>query len=101
MELVSEIKLIRTDTTLDLSQKAEKVCLRVVSENLHHGPALFLRWPRLRTCCGGGGGGEEGGGEEGKFVFCFRRAEASKILKAHGGRVTTEIFSKRRKICPA
>jgi hypothetical protein len=25
---VSEIKLIRTDTTLDLSQKAEKVCLR-------------------------------------------------------------------------
>jgi hypothetical protein len=24
---VSEIKLIRTDTTLDLSQKAEKVCL--------------------------------------------------------------------------
>ena len=23
---VSEIKLIRTDTTLDLSQKAEKVC---------------------------------------------------------------------------
>jgi len=26
---VSEIKLIRTDTTLDLSQKAEKVCLRM------------------------------------------------------------------------
>ena len=24
---VSDIKLIRTDTTLDLSQKAEKVCL--------------------------------------------------------------------------
>ena len=24
---ISEIKLIRTDTTLDLSQKAEKVCL--------------------------------------------------------------------------
>ena len=27
---VPEIKLIRTDTTLDLSQKAEKVCFRVV-----------------------------------------------------------------------
>ena len=26
MALVPEIKLIRTDTTLDLSQKAEKVC---------------------------------------------------------------------------
>ena len=26
MGTVSEIKLIRTDTTLDLSQKAEKVC---------------------------------------------------------------------------
>ena len=26
MVLVPEIKLIRTDTTLDLSQKAEKVC---------------------------------------------------------------------------
>jgi hypothetical protein len=30
MATVSEIKLIRTDTTLDLSQKAEKVCLRPV-----------------------------------------------------------------------
>ena len=28
MHRVSEIKLIRTDTTLDLSQKAEKVCLQ-------------------------------------------------------------------------
>ena len=28
MDAVSEIKLIRTDTTLDLSQKAEKVCSR-------------------------------------------------------------------------
>ena len=28
MTPVSEIKLIRTDTTLDLSQKAEKVCKR-------------------------------------------------------------------------
>ena len=27
---VPEIKLIRTDTTLDLSQKAEKVCFRLV-----------------------------------------------------------------------
>ena len=30
MLLVSDIKLIRTDTTLDLSQKAEKVCLNTV-----------------------------------------------------------------------
>ena len=29
MTIVSEIKLIRTDTTLDLSQKAEKVCLMI------------------------------------------------------------------------
>jgi len=29
MHRVSEIKLIRTDTTLDLSQKAEKVCLSI------------------------------------------------------------------------
>ena len=29
MTPVSEIKLIRTDTTLDLSQKAEKVCLHL------------------------------------------------------------------------
>ena len=28
MAPVSEIKLIRTDTTLDLSQKAEKVCVQ-------------------------------------------------------------------------
>ena len=31
MPRVSEIKLIRTDTTLDLSQKAEKVCSRLVA----------------------------------------------------------------------
>ena len=31
MRLVSEIKLIRTDTTLDLSQKAEKVCFEHVA----------------------------------------------------------------------
>ncbi len=30
IECLSEIKLIRTDTTLDLSQKAEKVCLTIV-----------------------------------------------------------------------
>ena len=30
MTPVSEIKLIRTDTTLDLSQKAEKVCFKIV-----------------------------------------------------------------------
>ena len=27
---VSDVKLIRTDTTLDLSQKAEKVCFRML-----------------------------------------------------------------------
>ncbi len=31
---VPEIKLIRTDTTLDLSQKAEKVCFRLVDAAL-------------------------------------------------------------------
>jgi hypothetical protein len=31
---VSEIKLIRTDTTLDLSQKAEKVWLRFANSSL-------------------------------------------------------------------
>ena len=34
MVLVPEIKLIRTDTTLDLSQKAEKVCSETWSKNL-------------------------------------------------------------------
>ena len=34
MVLVPEIKLIRTDTTLDLSQKAEKVCSKTSSKNL-------------------------------------------------------------------
>ncbi|KAH7441531.1 hypothetical protein KP509_03G041900 [Ceratopteris richardii] len=30
MDHVSDIKLIRTDTTLDLSQKAEKVSLKML-----------------------------------------------------------------------
>ena len=34
MTIVSEIKLIRTDTTLDLSQKAEKVCLMIGFDSL-------------------------------------------------------------------
>ena len=34
MVAVSEIKLIRTDTTLDLSQKAEKVCLMIETDSL-------------------------------------------------------------------
>ena len=34
MHRVSEIKLIRTDTTLDLSQKAEKVCLTTTKPQL-------------------------------------------------------------------
>ena len=35
MALVPEIKLIRTDTTLDLSQKAEKVCLGLKTTPLY------------------------------------------------------------------
>jgi hypothetical protein len=34
MNLVSDIKLIRTDTTLDLSQKAEKGILALSSNSL-------------------------------------------------------------------
>ena len=34
MHRVPEIKLIRTDTTLDLSQKAEKVCLTLAAVGL-------------------------------------------------------------------
>jgi len=40
---VPEIKLIRTDTTLDLSQKAEKVCL------IQGGPALINTPHRARV----------------------------------------------------
>jgi len=35
MDTVSEIKLIRTDTTLDLSQKAEKVCAPMCASGLN------------------------------------------------------------------
>ena len=42
MRHVPEIKLIRTDTTLDLSQKAEKVCFRIVwPQVLNRPPAEF------------------------------------------------------------
>ena len=40
MALVPEIKLIRTDTTLDLSQKAEKVCLALKTAPLYR-PTRF------------------------------------------------------------
>ena len=42
MRRVPEIKLIRTDTTLDLSQKAEKVCLNIVGTALLYGGQLGL-----------------------------------------------------------
>ena len=42
MVLVPEIKLIRTDTTLDLSQKAEKVCLAFLTDrNLYRAQKDF------------------------------------------------------------
>ena len=42
---VPEIKLIRTDTTLDLSQKAEKVCFiyKKVYSKYRGDPTKFLR----------------------------------------------------------
>ncbi|PPD90319.1 hypothetical protein GOBAR_DD12749 [Gossypium barbadense] len=42
MAYVSDIKLIRTDTTLDLSQKAEKAAARLV--------ALYLQDVGFRRC---------------------------------------------------
>ena len=57
MVLVPEIKLIRTDTTLDLSQKAEKVCqwgtcrptLQPQREELHSLGARSLFTPPTRA----------------------------------------------------
>ncbi len=44
MSLVSDIKLIRTDTTLDLSQKAEKgMKLQVLNRGLN---IMLLHWFR-------------------------------------------------------
>jgi hypothetical protein len=43
MRHVPEIKLIRTDTTLDLSQKAEKVC----ASNSGRGTKTFFTGPPL------------------------------------------------------
>ena len=48
MALVPEIKLIRTDTTLDLSQKAEKVCLALKTAPLYR-PARFADETGMRT----------------------------------------------------
>ena len=55
MTIVSEIKLIRTDTTLDLSQKAEKVCLRDKNEVIYTQYDFILRTvpdllTRLKKC---------------------------------------------------
>ncbi len=44
MTIVSEIKLIRTDTTLDLSQKAEKVCLMIGLDSLMLPDAQRALW---------------------------------------------------------
>ena len=43
MALVPEIKLIRTDTTLDLSQKAEKVCFSISIVYLYTFKNIFSR----------------------------------------------------------
>ena len=43
MTIVSEIKLIRTDTTLDLSQKAEKVCFEATITYLYTFKNIFSR----------------------------------------------------------
>ena len=43
---VPEIKLIRTDTTLDLSQKAEKVCLDLPP------PVVEVLWRANKTVVG-------------------------------------------------
>ena len=69
---ISEIKLIRTDTTLDLSQKAEKVWANMRSDwgtgdahwtgaegrhmNVGKGGLFFLSWCRgIATAAGGFG----------------------------------------------
>ncbi|BBN12757.1 hypothetical protein MPTK1_5g22640 [Marchantia polymorpha subsp. ruderalis] len=48
MTLVSDIKLIRTDTTLDLSQKAEKGMLLTPNSGVHfpghHSNSIFSRF---------------------------------------------------------
>ena len=44
MTIVSEIKLIRTDPTLDLSQKAEKVCLVIGLDSLMLPDAQRALW---------------------------------------------------------
>ena len=48
MTIVSEIKLIRTDTTLDLSQKAEKVCLSTEMDSLMLSDARRALWGSSR-----------------------------------------------------
>ena len=53
MRHVPEIKLIRTDTTLDLSQKAEKVCLVIGLDSLMLRDAQRALWgsnPNPRCC---------------------------------------------------
>ena len=49
MTIVSEIKLIRTDTTLDLSQKAEKVCLMIGLDSLMLSDAQRALWGSNRN----------------------------------------------------
>ena len=49
MTIVSEIKLIRTDTTLDLSQKAEKVCLMIGLDSLMLPDAERALWGSNRA----------------------------------------------------
>jgi hypothetical protein len=48
MSLVSDIKLIRTDTTLDLSQKAEKGMLLSLPPPVIYSPSLLSTTQTLR-----------------------------------------------------
>ena len=61
MRRVPEIKLIRTDTTLDLSQKAEKVCLSIVGTAHKYGAQLgLLSRVHHRCACRNARGGNTG-----------------------------------------
>ena len=78
MRHVPEIKLIRTDTTLDLSQKAEKVCLspRRAGHLYRTGASAALR-ARAH-------GGREIGGD-GNISAYAARAKKSQSAAAHDG----------------
>ncbi|CAA6660961.1 unnamed protein product [Spirodela intermedia] len=53
MAHVSDIKLIRTDTTLDLSQKAEKGADVAAAELLRHVGVVQITWKVMERFSGG------------------------------------------------